>query len=175
MDPNEKGQPPRSSLPVHPYKAEQSRTGALRVSGLVGKSLELTLADLERLPQTDLTDDFTCVEGWTVPQLKWGGVLLETVLSLAEPAAAARYVQATAGEFSLPLSREVAQRALLAIHLNSEALPVEHGGPIRLVVPGGQCFTSVKWLETLELRAEAGPNTAEKIAMDRLRNKSAAP
>ena len=75
----------RSKLPVHRVKDEESsRHHVLRVDGLVGHCLELTLADLERLPQQDLTHDFTCLEGWTVPDIKWRGVLLETVLSLTE-------------------------------------------------------------------------------------------
>jgi len=63
-----------ATLPVHSRKDEKTRTHVLRVDGLVGQCLELTLADLEGLPQQDLTDDFTCLEGWTVPNLKWRGV-----------------------------------------------------------------------------------------------------
>jgi Oxidoreductase molybdopterin binding domain len=96
-------------------------------------------------PQHDLTDDFTSVEGWTVPALKWNGVALETILSLAVATAEARWIQASAGAFSVPLATEEAGRALLATHLGGQLLPVEHGGPGRLVVPGADCLTSV-WL-----------------------------
>ena len=41
-------------------------------------------------------------------------------------------------------------------------------GPARLVVPGGECFTSIKWAERIEVRAEAGDNSARRIALDRL-------
>jgi DMSO/TMAO reductase YedYZ molybdopterin-dependent catalytic subunit len=132
------------------------------------RCLELTLADLEQLPQHDLTDDFTCLEGWTVPNVKWSGVLLQTVLSLANPLREAHYVQASASDFSLPLSRDVANRALLAIRLGGNALPAEHGGPVRLVVPDGQCFMQIKWLDHLELRTEAAANTAKATALSRL-------
>jgi DMSO/TMAO reductase YedYZ molybdopterin-dependent catalytic subunit len=53
------------------------------VDGLVGRPLQLTRSDLVGLPQDNLTDDFTCLQGWTVPALKWNGVALQTVLSLA--------------------------------------------------------------------------------------------
>jgi len=43
---------------------------------------------------------------------------------------------------------------------------------MRLVVPGGECFTSIKWLDRLELRSEPGLNTAETIALDRLSSRS---
>lgn len=157
-----------ATLPVHRRKDEKTRTHVLRVDGLVGQCLELTLADLEGLPQQDLTDDFTCLEGWTVPNLNWRGVPLETVLSLAQPSPEAHYIQASAGDFSVPLPRDHAERALLAIRLDENAVPPEHGGPVRLIVPGGQCFTSIKWLDHLELRAEAGANTAKTIALGRL-------
>jgi DMSO/TMAO reductase YedYZ molybdopterin-dependent catalytic subunit len=159
----------REKLPVHSPRDDKGiRPSVLRVDGLVGHCLELTLADLERLPQQDLTDDFTCLEGWTVPNIRWRGVLLETVVSLTEPRLEARYVQASAGDFSVSLPRDRAERALLAIRLYEGAVPSEHGGPVRLVVPGGECFMSIKWLDHLELRGEPGANTAETIALGRL-------
>ncbi len=163
----------RERLPVHSHKQDQDlRTYVLRVDGLVGQSLELRMADLEQLEQRDLTEDFGCLEGWTVPKVRWRGVPLQAVLSLAKVRPEARYVQATAGDFSVPIPREKAEGALLATSLNEEVLVPEHGGPVRLVVPGGECFTSIKWLDHLELREEAGPNTAEKIALGRLPAKS---
>jgi DMSO/TMAO reductase YedYZ molybdopterin-dependent catalytic subunit len=143
----------------------------------VRRCVDLTLKDLERLPQHYVTEDFTCLEGWTVPDVKWSGVSLEAVVALADPLADARYVQASAGEFSLPLSREEASRALLAIGLGGEAVPVENGGPVRLAVPSGQCFIQIRcrWLNRLELRREAGANTAKSIALGRLASISTIP
>ena len=45
-------------------------------------------------------------------------------------------------------------------------VPLEpaHGAPVRLVVRGGECFTSVKWVERLTLSAVPAANTAEEIA-----------
>lgn len=162
------GQTLREELPTHPNDHAHSESYRLRVDGLVGRCLDLAVKDLERLPQHYLTEDFTCLEGWTVPDVKWSGVVLETVVALADPLADARYIQASAGDFSLPLSREEASRALLAIRLGGDAVPVEHGGPVRLVVPSGQCFMQIKWLNRLELRREGGANSAKSIALDRL-------
>lgn len=156
-------------LPVHRPVPELDLNGAiLRVDGLVGECLELTPAALQRLPQRDFTNDFTCLEGWTVPDVKWGGVPLEIVLSLAKPSAQARYVQASAGGFGIALPIESIGRVLVATRLANQALPAEHGGPFRLVVPHGDCFMQIKWLDHLELRIEPGINTAERIALGRL-------
>jgi DMSO/TMAO reductase YedYZ molybdopterin-dependent catalytic subunit len=141
----------------------------LVVDGLVERPLQLTRSDLDGLPQHNLTDDFTCLEAWTVPGLKWNGVALQTVLSLAGATAEAQWIQPSAGAFSVPLAMHDAGRALLATHLGGQDLPIEHGGPVRLVVPGADCFTSVKWLDHLELRVEAGANTGREIALGRLR------
>ena len=122
-------------LPIHPGDREHPQPHVLRVDGLVGRCLELTAADLKGLPQRELIDDFTCLEGWTVPKLNWRGVPLSAVLALAEMRAEARWVQASAGEFSIPIPIQDAAKVLLATHLGPEALPNEHGGPMRLVVP----------------------------------------
>jgi DMSO/TMAO reductase YedYZ molybdopterin-dependent catalytic subunit len=158
----------REKLPVHSF-GKAARPYVLVVDGLVGRPLQLTRSDLDGLPQDDLTDDFTCVEGWTVPALKWNGGALQTILSLAGATAEAQWIQASAGPFSVPLAMHDAGRALIATHLGGQDLPIEHGGPVRLVVPGADCFTSVKWLDHLELRAEAGANTGREIALGRLR------
>ena len=156
-------------LPVHRPVPELDLNGViLRVDGLVGECLELTPAALQRLPQRNFTNDLICLEGWTVPDVKWGGVLLEAVLSLAKPAAQARYVQASGGEFGIPLPIDRIERVLIATHLDNRPLPAEHGGPFRLVVPEGDCFMQIKWLDHLELREEPGPRTAEQIALGRL-------
>jgi len=159
----------RDKLPVHPPDdGENIQAYVLRVDGLVRSVLNLRLGDIEKLPQQDLTHDFTCLEGWTVPDVRWSGVKLETVLSLAEPSPGARYVQASAGIFSISLQRDAVAHVLLAIHLDSTAIPPEYGGPVRLIVPGGDCFMNIKWLDHLELRNEPGPNTAKTIALGRL-------
>jgi DMSO/TMAO reductase YedYZ molybdopterin-dependent catalytic subunit len=156
-------------LPLHRPLTEPDLNGAvLRVDGLVAECLQLTPAALQSLPQLDFTNDFTCLEGWTVPNVKWGGVLLETVLSLARPAAQAHYVQTSAGEFTFPLPIDQIGRVLIATRLYNRALPAEHGGPFRLLIPDGDCFMQIKWLDHLALRQEPGANTAERIALGRL-------
>jgi DMSO/TMAO reductase YedYZ molybdopterin-dependent catalytic subunit len=154
-------------LPVHPGGRQEAGAHVLRVDGLVGRRLALTASDFDGLPQRDVTADFICEEGWTVPAVQWWGISLEFVLALAELHPEARWVQASAGEFTVPIALQDARRALLATRLGEAALPSEHGGPVRLVVPGGDCWTSIKWLDHLELRSEPGENTGKSIALGR--------
>jgi len=159
---------PLDALPVHPGGPPACADSRLVVDGLVARRLELTPADLAALPLAEVTDDFRCLEGWSVPGLHWRGVALATLLDAAGVDDDACTVQASAGEFSVPLPIEDARRALLATHLGDAPLAREHGWPVRLVVPGADCFTSIKWLDRIELRAEPGANTAREIALGRL-------
>lgn len=54
------------------------------------------------------------------------------------------------------------------MRLNGNALPLADGGPVRLVVPGGQCFMNINWFDHLELRRDRGKRTAETLALGRL-------
>src|SRR5579875_1271218 len=162
----------RERLPVHPLPQEVRSHAAvprLAIDGLVAEPRTLSPDALAALPRATLTEPFACEEGWMVPGLRWEGVRLGDVLALAAPCPEARYVRVCSGEYAVPLALEEARAALLADRLNGAPLPLEHGAPWRLVVPGGRCFTSVKWVTRLELTAEPGEPTGERIARARLR------
>ena len=158
-------------LPTHPVPAsaaERKQGTALRVEGLVALPGLLSGEALASLSRHDLLEPFACEEGWRVPELRWRGVQLLEVLALAEPLPEARYVRVGAGEFAFPVALADAKAALLCDELDGAPLPVEHGAPWRLVLPGAQCFGSVKWVDRLQLTDEPGPNTAQATAFDRL-------
>ncbi len=156
------------ALPVHPGEGPDPTSWRLRVDGIVGEPLDLGLDDLAALPQQLMVDDFSCLEGWTVPGLRWRGVAVADLLERAAAPGEAAWVQISADDFSLPLPIEQARAALLALEVNDEPLPAEHGGPARLVVPGGECFTSIKWTDRIEVCTEPRDNSARRIALDRL-------
>jgi DMSO/TMAO reductase YedYZ molybdopterin-dependent catalytic subunit len=89
------------------------------------------------------------------------------VLALAKPLPTAHYVRVHAGNYVVPLSLAEAEHALLADTLNDQPLAVEHGAPWRLALAGGACFTSVKWVDRLELCAEPGENVGQRVAQRR--------
>lgn len=72
-----------------------------------------------------------------MPNVRWRGVSLEAVLALAVPGSEARWVQASAGDFSVSISLQDARKSLLATHLEKEPLPAgcEQGKRI-LIFPG---------------------------------------
>jgi sulfane dehydrogenase subunit SoxC len=146
----------------------------LLIHGLVERPVVLTMADLHRLPAVSRVYMIECSGNtgteWGAPTMpdvqrthgltscsEWTGVLLATLLREVGPAPAARWVLAegedgAAMTRSLPLEKCWAD-TLLAYGQNGEALRPEQGYPLRLVVPGWEGNTHVKWLRRLQLRA----------------------
>lgn len=163
----------RNRLPIHADRAS-SRGGhepALRIDGLVRRAGDVRGADLGALSRVDHTEAFTCEEGWTVPAVRWRGIRLADVIALAGPLPSARYVRVHAGNYVVPVLLDDVRTALLCEEMDGHPLPAAHGAPWRLLVPGGACFTSVKWVARLELTAEPGANDGERIARARLRSR----
>lgn len=162
----------RETLPVHPPDDQETRPedeiAGLDVCGLVARPRVLSAAELATLPRIRRTERFVCEEGWDVEGLTWEGIPLREVLARCAPLPEVRYVRVCAGAYWLALPLDELDRALLCDRLNDAPLAHEHGAPWRLVLSGGACFTSVKWVRRLELAAEAGAETAERIARSRL-------
>ncbi|RAQ98387.1 molybdopterin-dependent oxidoreductase [Thermogemmatispora tikiterensis] len=158
-----------STLPSHPLgDAAEEIKRKLRICGCVAHTLELEVADLAHLPRQTWQAPFSCEEGWTVPALTWEGWRLCSLLDLARPLPTARAVAVCSGGYTVWLTLEEAGQALLCDRLNSAPLSREHGAPWRLLVPGGKCYTSVKWVDTLLISETVGVSTAEEIARQRL-------
>jgi DMSO/TMAO reductase YedYZ molybdopterin-dependent catalytic subunit len=162
----------REMLPVHPRPDGQQHPGgsssALRLSGLIAQPGTLSAADLSAFPRVRLAEPFVCEEGWSVDGLVWEGIPLREIVARRGPLPEARYLRVYAGNYWLALSLADLEDALLCDRLNDAPLTAEHGAPWRLVLSGGACFTSAKWVDHLELAAEPGDATAERIARRRI-------
>ncbi len=156
------------TLPVHAQPAMAGRTHRLRVVGLVARPLELDADALAALPQSRITEDFRCSEGWVVPAQEWGGVSVGLLLDTATVLDSAAWVVFSSGRFCFSLPLDEVRHALVALTLDGQPLPSVHGGPTRLVVPGAACFTSIKWLERIDVAAVPAEDTARAIALGRL-------
>jgi DMSO/TMAO reductase YedYZ molybdopterin-dependent catalytic subunit len=136
------------------------RTWELRVHGMVDRELRLSFGDLleRRLVERDIT--LTCVSnevgGPYVGNARWIGVPIAEVLREAgvrEGADAVRSTSVDGLTIGTPLKALTDGRdALFAVAMNGEPLPIEHGFPARLVVPGLYGFVSAtKWLVDVEV------------------------
>ena len=163
----------REALPEHPVPVGLAAPEAwrLRVDGLVAQCLDLSISEVEALGAQAQSADFVCEEGWMVPDQQWEGVAVAAILGRAGVQPGARFLKVYAGDFTvlLPLQEALTGGALLARSLNGAPLTPEHGAPLRLVAPGRACFYSVKWVDRLEVLADAAPTTGEAVARNRLK------
>lgn len=108
-----------------------------------------------------------------VSHARWGGVPLSLVLEEAGPPPDAVEVsfegadgEAEEGRYarSLPLEAALQPGVLLAWEMNGRPLPRQHGGPLRLLVPGWYGMASVKWLRRVAFlsRPFEGPFQTEE-------------
>jgi anti-anti-sigma factor len=153
----------------------------LNVVGLVERALSLSLRDLVKMPSHTQFVTLECAgngrsllsprvngEQWNlgaVSTAEWTGVPLAEVLDRASVKAGVREVVfrgADSGKldassepihFERSLSMDDAQgsEALLAYAMNGETLPIQHGYPLRVIVPGWYAVASVKWLTEIDV------------------------
>ena len=133
----------------------------LRIHGMVDRELELSFRDLlkERLVEKRIT--LTCVSnevgGPYVGNAAWLGVPVRDLLARAGVQAGADAVKTTSADnmtIGTPLSAltDEHRNALIAVGMNGEPLPLEHGFPARMVVPGLYGYVSAtKWLVDVEV------------------------
>jgi sulfoxide reductase catalytic subunit YedY len=138
----------------------EAKTWRLTVVGLVQKPLEFSWDDFLSLPQTKETRDFECVEGWGVKGVEWTGVRMRELMDRAKIDPTATHLVFHSGELeytdSLTVAEAQADEILLAHELNGKALSVDHGRPVRLIVPGRYGYKYVKWVMKIDVIA-AGP------------------
>lgn len=132
----------------------------LRVRGLVEQEIELTFAELLAKPLVERHVTIACVSnevgGDLIGNARWLGWPVRELLAMAGPQAGADMVLSRSSDgwtASTPLDVLTDSRdALLAVGMNGEPLPLEHGFPVRLVVPGLYGYVSAtKWLTELKV------------------------
>jgi len=105
------------------------------------------------LPRTEVTADFHCVTRFSMLGNRWGGVSARTVLELAPPAPGTTHVMVWAEygySANLRLAEFAGPETVFATDRDGEALTVEHGFPVRLIVPGLYAWKGPKWVRAVE-------------------------
>jgi len=135
-------------------------TWSLKITGMVDRPYELTYDDLLDLPMVERYVTLSCVSnqvgGDLVGNAKWLGVPLTDLLDRAGVQQGAdQIVGRSVDGFTIGFPTEVAfdgREALVAVGMNDEPLPFDHGFPARLVVAGLYGYVSAtKWLADIEL------------------------
>ena len=131
----------------------------IAVRGCVNREVTLSLDELRNLPQVQREIDVHCVTRWSRLAMPFTGVPLSTVLELAGITSEARFISFVARSdrnHSTSLSIEYLStvEALIALTADGEPISTDHGGPVRMAIPGRYFYKSVKWLETIDVLAE---------------------
>jgi len=132
----------------------------LRIHGMVQREVTINFAELLRRPLIETYVTLTCVsdpvEGPYVGNAKWLGASLADLIRQARPRAGANQLLCTSIDgFTSGTPLQVVldgRNALLAVAMNGTALPVVHGFPARMVVPGLYGYVSAtKWVTDIEV------------------------
>jgi DMSO/TMAO reductase YedYZ molybdopterin-dependent catalytic subunit len=136
-------------------------TWRLVIDGMVDERIELTFDDLVGMGLSEYAITLTCVSnevgGELLGNATWLGVPIRDVLKLAGPKSGAdmvlsRSVDGFTASTPLESLTDEGLDAILAVGMNGEPLPLEHGFPVRMVVPGLYGYVSAtKWLSELKV------------------------
>ncbi len=175
----------------HLYMPEIDMKGwRLRVGGQVEKALELSLDDLKKLERATEVVTMECagsgrafyqprVAGvqWgngAVGTARWTGARLADVLKKAGLKSTGRHVAADGADMpmgkvpdfvrSVPIEKCLHPSTLLAYEMNGQPIPLQHGYPLRLIVPGWEGAASVKWVVNLNVQEKEAEGFFMKTA-----------
>lgn len=148
----------------------------VQVDGEVERPMAITLDELKKLPKTTITVTLECAGNGRafydppVPGIQWergsvgtarfAGARLADVLKKVGVKSTAKYVAVNGAEKpvgtqpkfirNVPMAKAMDPSTILAYEMNGGPIPVLHGFPLRLIVPGWEGAYSVKWLTNLQ-------------------------
>lgn len=132
----------------------------LRVWGLVENPFELDWESFRKLPRKRIVVDIHCVTRWSMLDTEWEGVPFSVIAEMAKPLPEATAVMehAYGGYTTNMLLKELMDDdVLLADTFGGRPLEIEHGGPVRMLVPKLYFWKSAKWLNGLEFLSQNRP------------------
>jgi DMSO/TMAO reductase YedYZ molybdopterin-dependent catalytic subunit len=157
--------------------AQAAKEWKVEVGGEVERPATITLDELKRLPKATITVTLECAGNGRafydppVPGIQWEkgavgtarftGVRLADVLKKVGVKASGKYVAANGAEKpvgtmpkfirNVPMAKALHADTILAYEMNGQPIPVLHGFPLRLIVPGWEGAYSVKWLTHIQV------------------------
>jgi DMSO/TMAO reductase YedYZ molybdopterin-dependent catalytic subunit/thiosulfate reductase cytochrome b subunit len=153
---------PNGKIPVSNTWKEMEQNGfqnfKLKVGGLVENPVELSLADMEKLGETEQITMHHCIQGWS-GIAQWGGLPMNKLLELVRPKPEARTVAFYSFGEALyggpyydtqSVENVLKPQCMLASRMNGERLSGVYGAPLRLRVENQLGYKMVKWIERIE-------------------------
>ena len=148
---------PFSKFPINGYDVEDPGVDLdlwrLDVTGLVQKSGEYTLAQIQALPKVRQNTRHVCVEGWDVIG-RFGGARLADFLQMIGADTTARFVYVECADDyyeSLDMETALHPQTLLCYEMYDQPLTREHGAPLRLQIPTKVGYKQAKYVTDLKV------------------------
>lgn len=138
---------------------------SMTVSGLVDNPRTWSWQEMHSLPGSTYFGDIHCVTSWSKFDVTFTGVSVDTLLDAVglRPEAAFVMAHSTTGyTTNLPLEDVRGGKAWVVWEYDGQPLPVQHGGPVRLLVPHLYFWKSAKWITRLELMDRDRPGFWEQ-------------
>jgi DMSO/TMAO reductase YedYZ molybdopterin-dependent catalytic subunit len=140
-------------------------TWRLQLNGEVDEPVSLTYDELRALPATDVTTDIHCVTRWSRFDAQFRGVHWRELARLCRPKPTASFAIAHAEQgftANVPLAALEDEHALVVYEADGGPLTLDHGWPVRLVIPTKYFWKSAKWLTGIELSSIDKPGFWER-------------
>lgn len=132
----------------------------LSIAGEITNPLQLSLADLQKLPLNSLIMNHVCVEGWAAI-VHWGGIRLRDIAALVQPRDTARYVYFKSADGyteSWDIASALHPQTLMVTQRNGKPLSVDNGAPVRLASPVKLGYKQSKWVTEITFTSQLKPH-----------------
>jgi DMSO/TMAO reductase YedYZ molybdopterin-dependent catalytic subunit len=143
----------------------------LNIKKLKGDTLTVTMDDIKKMPKTDIVFDFKCVEGWDQIQ-HWGGVkFMDFIEHLGlQNETKAEYVGMMTPDklyfVGLDMPSAIHPQTLLAYEMNGKPMPLDHGYPLRLIIPVKYGIKNLKRIGTITFANQRPPDYWAQLGYD---------
>lgn len=136
------------------------RAFKLKVHGRVKAPFEIDYAGLLKLPQVEKVADVHCVTGWSLIDGLWKGVQIALLAEKAQVKPEARHVIFEAAHgytANVPMKEATADTAMVTYRLNGKPFALQHGAPVRGLVPDLYFWKSAKWITGVRFVSDDEP------------------
>lgn len=138
----------------------------LQIDGLVRNPVTLTFGQLRQMTQVRQETDFHCVTGWSVYDVPWVGVPISSLLQLVDPLDSATHItyhcNRNVYEESTTIEEALEPKSIMAYGVGESSLPLDHGFPLRLIIPRKWGYKNAKYVDRIELTDEPSSGYWEK-------------
>jgi DMSO/TMAO reductase YedYZ molybdopterin-dependent catalytic subunit len=151
----------------------------LQVGGAVENPMTFTWEQFNALPQFEDVSDFHCVTTWSKFDVRWSGVAFFTLAEIVRLHPEVKHVLFTSYDdytTNVRVEDVMDDDVLIATSYDSKPLPLEHGGPARVIIPKLYAWKGAKFIRSIEFSVEDKPgfwevrgysNTADPWTEDR--------